>query len=262
MPVQATIFAQLMELLDHKELTRCIERYDGNEGAKTLSCLDQYLCMVFAQLGEKKSRRGTVFALNRMQHKHYHMGIRGSISLNTLSRANRNRDWHIWYDFAKTLIPQARKLYAQEKLSIDEEIENTVYAFDSSTVDLCLSLFRWARFRKTKAGIKLHTMIDLRGIIPVYIDITEAKVNDMNALDWLTPEPGSIYLFDRGYLDFSRLYKFTLMDAFFVTRAKDNTRFTRLYSNPVDRRSGLICDQIGVLTLKKAMTTIPKNCAA
>lgn len=259
MPVQEGIFAQLMQLVDHNELNRCIERYQGNKRIRTFSCLDQFLCMIFAQLAEKKSLRATVFSLRQMKHKLYHMGIKGNVSLNTLSHANARRDWRIWRDYAQCLIPQAKELYAGEKLSVDEEIQNTVYAFDSSTVDLCVSLFEWARFRKTKAGIKMHTMIDLRGIIPTYIDITEAKVNDVKALDWFEPEPGSIYLFDRGYLDFARLYKFTLIGAFFVTRAKRNTKFRRLYTNPVDRSTGLICDQIGVLTVKKI---IPKSCAA
>lgn len=262
MPVQKTIFAQLMQLVDHNELNRCIDRHEGNSRVRTFSCQDQFLCMIFAQLAEKKSLRATVFSLQRMESRLYHMGIRGRVSLSALSDANATRHWQIWQNYAQSLIPQARKLYAEEKLAVDEEIENTVYAFDSSTVDLCLSLFRWARFRRTKAGIKLHTMIDLRGIIPVYIDITEAKVNDVKALDWLTPEPESIYLFDRGYLDFSRLYKFTLVGAFFVTRAKDNTRFNRLYSRPVNKNTGLICDQVGVLVLKKAGRITRKTCAA
>lgn len=262
MPVQTTVFAQLMGLVDHKELSRCIERYQGNEMVRSFTCQDQFFCMVFAQLAEKKSLRATVFSLRHMKHKLYHMGIRGGISLNTLSRANATRDWQIWRDFAHSLIPKARALYADTSIAVDEDISNTVYAFDSSTVDLCLSLFSWARFRRTKAGIKLHTMIDLRGIIPVYIDITEAKVSDVRALDWFTPEPGSIYLFDRGYLDFGRLYKYTQIGAFFVTRAKDNTRFNRVYSRPVDKSTGLICDQIGVLALKKAVRITPKNCAA
>lgn len=262
MPVQETLFAQLMQLVDHHELDRCIERYNGNAYVKRFSCLDQFLCMVFAQLAQKKSLRTTVFSLRRMESKLYHMGIRSNVSLNTLSHANARRDWRIWNDYAQSLIPQARSLYKDTRIATDEEVKNTVYAFDSSTVGLCLSLFRWARFRKTKAGIKLHTMIDLRGIIPVYIDITEAKVNDVNALDCFTPEPGSIYLFDRGYLDFSRLYKFTQWSAFFVTRAKHNTRLKRLYSKPVDRHTGLVCDQIVVLALKKALKTTPKSCAA
>jgi len=262
MTFSLTVFAQLMQLVDHDELDRCIVRYNGNAYVKRFSCMDQFLCMIFGQLAQKKSLRATVFSLRQMKPKLYHMGIRGNVALNTLSNANTRRDWRIWKDYAQSLINQARELYAWEKLNVDEEISNTVYAFDSSTVALCLSLFSWAKFRKAKAGIKLHTMIDLRGIIPVYIDITEAKVNDIKALDWFIPEPESIYLFDRGYLDFSRLYKFTLIGAFFVTRAKDNTRFDRVYSRLVDRRTGLICDQIGNLALKKALKTTPKSCAA
>jgi len=261
MPVQATVFAQLMELVDHKELNRCIERYQGNAMMRSFNCLDQFLCMAFSQLAEKKSLRATVFSLRRMKHKLYHMGIRGSISLNTLSRANMRRDWRIWRDYAQSLIVRARTLYSEADIRVDEEIQAAVYAFDSSTVDLCLSLFPWADFRSAKAGIKLHTQLDLRGSIPVYIDITEALGNDVKALDKLTPEAGSIWLFDRGYLDFRRLYKFTLVNAFFVTRAKDNTRFKRVYSNPVDRSTGLICDQIGVLALKKALRITRQSCA-
>jgi hypothetical protein len=262
MPVQETIFAQLMQLVDHHELDRCIARYDGNSRIRTFSCQDQFLCMTFAQLAEKKSLRSTVFSLRRMKSKLYHMGIRGNVALNTLSNANAKRDWQIWRDYAQSVIPQARNLYRGTRIATDEEVKNTVYAFDSSTVDLCLSLFSWARFRKTKAGIKLHTMIDLRGIIPVYIDITEAKVNDVKALDWFNPEPESIYLFDRGYLDFSRLYKFTQVSAFFVTRAKHNTQLKRVYSRPVDKNTGLICYQTVVLALKKVVRTTPKSCAA
>jgi hypothetical protein len=262
MSFQETIFAQLMQLVDHDELNRCVERYGGNSRVRTFSCQDQFLCMVFAQLAEKKSLRGTMFSLNRMESKQYHMGILGRVSVSALSDANMTRDWRIWRDYAQSLMPQARDLYRDMRIATDEEVKNTVYAFDSSTVDLCLSLFRWARFRKTKAGIKLHTMIDLRGIIPVYIDITEAKVSDVRALDRFNPEPGSIYLFDRGYLDFSRLYKYTRIEAFFVTRAKHNTQLKRVYSRPVDKSTGLLCDQTVVLALKKVARTIPKSCAA
>lgn len=262
MPVQATIFAQLMALLDHKELNRCIERYRGDGLVKTFRCLDQFLCMVFGQLGEKQSLTATVFALNRMKHKHYHMGIRGKVAKSTLADANAKRDWRIWHDHAQSLIARARVLYQSHAIHVDEEITTAVYAFDSSTVDLCLSVFPWADFRSTKAGIKLHTQLDLRGSIPVYIDITEALGNDVKALDKLHPEAGSIWLFDRGYLDFARLYKFTLSEAFFVTRAKDNTRFRRVYSRPVSKSTGLLCDQIGILEVKKAGTNILKSCAA
>lgn len=262
MAFQETVFSQLMSLLDHDELRRCIVRYNGNRYVKAFSCPDQFLCMAFGQLAQKKSLRATVFSLRQMRHKLYHMGIHGKVSLNTLSHANAHRDWRIWQDYAQSLIVRARVLYREEEIHVDEEIQAAVYAFDSSTVDLCLSLFPWADFRSTKAGIKLHTQLDLRGKIPVYIDITEALGNDVKALDKLNPEMGSIWLFDRGYLDFGRLYKFTLIGAFFVTRAKDNTRFRRVYSNNVNRGTGLICDQIGVLALKKAVRTIRQSYAA
>lgn len=262
MTFQPTVFSQLMGLVDHNELNRCIERYGGNKRVRSFSCLDQFMCMAFAQFAEKKSLRSTVFSLQQMNRKLYHMGIKGYVSKSTLSDANNTRDWRIWRDYTQSLIARAQALYADEKIQVDEEITTAVYAFDSSTVDLCLSLFPWADFRKTKAGIKLHTQLDLRGKIPVYIDITEALSNDVKALDKLTPAPGSIWLFDRGYLDFSRLYKFTLIGAFFVTRAKDNTRFRRVYSKKVNRSTGLICDQIGTLVLKKAKKIIPKSYAA
>lgn len=262
MVFQETVFAQLMSLLEHNELDRCIERCAGNSRMRTFSCQDQFLCMAFGQLAQKKSLRATVFSLRQMKHKLYHMGISGKVSLNTLSQANARRDWRIWQDYAQSLITRARVLYRDEGIRVDEEIATAVYAFDSSTVDLCLSVFPWADFRSTKAGIKLHTQLDLRGFIPVYIDITEALGNDMKALDKLNPEPGSIWLFDRGCLDFGRLYKFTRVGAFFVTRAKDNTRFRRVYSRTVDRSTGLVCDQIGVLEVKKAGKTIPESCAA
>ncbi len=262
MSFQLTVFAQLIQLVDHHALKKCIERYKGDYRVRSFSCLDQFLCMIFAQLAEKRSLRATVFSLQQMEHKLYHMGIKGRVSTSALSDANNLRDWRIWRDYAHSLSERSRILYATETVAVDEEIKNTVYAFDSSTVDLCLSVFEWAAFRRTKAGIKLHTLLDLRGAIPVYIDITEAKRSDMTALDRLTPEPDSIYLFDRGYLDFARLYKFTLVHSFFVTRAKGNTRFNRVESNPVDRSTGLICDQIGYLSLKKAERPTLKSCAA
>lgn len=252
MTFQLTVFAQLMQLLDHDELKRCIGRYDGNARVKSFTCLDQFLCMAFGQMAQKKSMRSTIFSLCQMQHKLYHMGIRGRVTLSALSDANNRRDWRIWQDYAQSLIGQARKLYRDETIRVDEEIATAVYAFDSSTVDLCLSVFPWAAFRSTKAGIKLHTQLDLLGLIPVYIDITEALGSDVKALDKLNPESGSIWLFDRGYLDFVRLYKFTQVDAFFITRSKVNTRFKRLYSRPVNKSTGLICDQTGVLEVKKA----------
>ncbi len=220
MPVQATVFAQVMALVDKAELKRCIDRYDGNTLVRSFNCLDQFLCMVFAQLAEKRSLRATVFSLQCMQNKLYHMGIRGTVKNSTLLDANSKRDWRIWRDYAQSLIAKARELYQEEEIQVDQEITAAVYAFDSSTVSLCLSVFEWARFRKAKAGIKLHTQIDLRGIIPVYVDITEALGNDVKGMDGLQLEPGSFYLMDRGYLDFFRLYKFTLKGAFLCDTSK------------------------------------------
>ena len=262
MPIQTTIFAQLMTLIDHKQLNRCIEQYQGNTSLRTFLCLDQFLCMAFAQIGEKKSLSATVFALTRMKSKLYHMGIRGKVAKSTLADANNKRDWRIWRDYVNTLIPEARTLYKDQTIPVDEEINATVYAFDSSTITLCLSVFEWAHFRKTKSGIKLHTQVDLRGSIPVYIDITNALGADVKALDNLVLEAFCIYLLDRGYVDFARLYKFTQSKAFFVTRAKANTKFSRVYSKPVDKISGLICDQIGYLSSKKVGMFIPKSCVA
>jgi hypothetical protein len=262
MAFQETVFAQIMSWVDHDELDRCIFRYAGNRYVKRFSSLDQFLCLLFAQLGEKRSLRATVFCLCRMKSKLYHMGIRGNVALNTLSNANAKRDWRIWRDYANSLILRARALYTEEAIQVDEEIQAAVYAFDSSTVDLCLSVFEWAHFRRTKAGIKLHTQLDLRGNIPVYIDITEALGNDVKGLDNLPIEAGSFYLMDRGYLDFSRLYKFTRIEAYFVTRSKDNTRFRRVYSTPVDKSTGLICDQLGFLETKKVGRPILKSFAA
>jgi hypothetical protein len=262
MVFQETVFAQIMGLLDHDELNRCIARYEGQRYVKTFSCLDQFLCMIFGQLAQKKSLRATVFSLRSMKHKLYHMGIRGNVSLNTLANANAQRNWRIWQDYAQSLIERAKVLYEVEKVKVDEDIQAAVYAFDSSTVSLCLTVFPWAKFRSAKAGIKLHTQLNLRGAIPIYIDITEALGADVKALDKLNPEAGSIWLFDKGYLDFSRLYKFTLVGAFFVTRTKNNTRFKRVYSKPVDKSTGLICDQIGVLETKKVVRLTRNNSAA
>jgi hypothetical protein len=262
MSFQETIFAQLVQLVDHNEFRRCVGRYDGDYRSHSFRCWDQFLCLLFAQWGEKQSLRSTVFSLQKMNHKLYHMGIKGKVSLSALSDANQARDWRIYQDHAQSLIARARFLYQDERVQVDEEIEAAVYAFDSSTISLCLSIFPWAHFRKWKGGIKLHTQVDLRGFIPVYIDITEALGADVKALDKLNPEEGSIWLFDRGYLDFFRLYRFDLFKAFFVTRAKDNTCFKRVYSRPVDKSTGLLCDQIGYLGVKKVERLILESSAA
>jgi hypothetical protein len=203
--------------------------------------MDQYLCMAFAQLTFRESLRDIEVCLRAQNKKLYHMGIRGLVSRNTLANANKVRNWKIYADFAQRLISIARRLYLNDAFNL--ELENTAYALDASTIDLCLSVFPWAQFRKTKAAIKLHTLLDLRGNIPTFIHITDGKVHDVNILDILVTEPGSFYVMDRGYLDFSRLYTMHLNNAYFVIRAKSNTKIRRLYSHPVDKDSGLICDQ-------------------
>jgi hypothetical protein len=241
-----TIFSQLMDFLPYYEFKKCVERYAGNYKVKSFSCLDQFLCMAFAQLTFRESLRDIETCLRVAQPKLYHMGIRGIVSRNTLAHANQVRDWRIYADFAQVLIGIARPLYAKESLGI--ELARSVYALDSTTIDLCLSLFPWAQFRSRKAGVKLHTLLDLHGNIPTFAVITNAAVHDVNILDLLIVEPGAVYIMDRGYLDFSRLYTIHLASAFFVTRAKSNLCFKRLYSRPVDKTTGLRSDQIIVLT--------------
>jgi hypothetical protein len=240
-----TVFSQLMDFLPRHSFRQCVTRYQGNYRMRSFSCYDQFLCMAFAQLTFRESLRDIECCLGALEEKLYHAGFRGHVSRSTLADANENRDWRIYADFAQLLIHQARTLYLKEDFGV--QLNETVYALDSSTIDLCLSLFPWARFRKTKAGIKLHTLLDLRGSIPSFIAITEAKLHDVNILDALVPEPGSIYVMDRGYLDFERLYAFHQAPAFFVIRSKSNTDLRRLYSNPVDKESGVRCDQIVVL---------------
>jgi len=246
MAIKKTVFSQLMECFPSYDFHKCVQRYQGNHKVQKFSCMDQYLCMAFAQLTYRESLRDIEACLRSMQPKLYHMGIRGSVSRSTLADANERRDWRIYADFAQTLIARARRLYRYDSFAL--ELDQTVYALDSSTIDLCLSLFPWARFRKSKAAIKLHTLLDLRGNIPVFIQITEGKVHDVNVLDDLVPEAGSIYVMDRGYLDFARLYRLNQHHATFVIRAKRNFQFQRLYSHPIDKSSGLRCDQTIKLT--------------
>ena len=241
-----TVFSQIMDFLPLRDLRKCVKRYHGNYKVQKFSCIDQFLCMAFAQLTYRESLRDIEACLRAMQSKLYHMGIRGRVSKSTLADANENRDWRIYADFAQVLIHIARSLYAKEEFGI--ELDQTVYALDSTTIDLCLSLFPWAKFRKHKAGVKLHTLLDLRGNIPTFIRITEALIHDVNILDDITPEAGAFYIMDRGYLDFARLYIFHQCLAFFVTRAKGNFQFRRLYSHPIDKSTGLRCDQTIVLT--------------
>jgi hypothetical protein len=241
-----TIFAQIMDFLPKHKFRKCVDRYGGNYRTRSFSCFDQFMCMAFAQLTYRESLRDIECCLRAMHEKLYHMGIRGKVSRSTLAYANENRDWRIYCDFAQILIHEARQLYVNEDFGL--ELEQTVYALDSSTIDLCLSVFPWARFRRTKGAIKLHTLLDLRGNIPSFIAITDGKVHDVNILDLLIPEPGSIYVMDKAYLDFARLYELNQCAAFFVVRAKSNTRLKRLYSHPVDKSTGVQCDQIVVLT--------------
>ena len=241
-----TVFSQVMEFLPMYEFRKCVERYRGDYKVLSFTCLDQFLCMAFAQMTFRESLRDIQACLRSKQNKLYHMGIRGQVSRNTLSNANNQRDWRIYADFAMILIHRARELYINDSFGLD--LDNTVYALDSTTIDLCLALFPWARFRKNKGAVKLHTLLDLRGNIPSFIDITDGKVHDVNVLDILIFEAGSFYIMDRGYIDFKRLYKMHQALAFFVTRAKSNIKCRRLYSRPVDKTTGLRCDQTIVLT--------------
>jgi hypothetical protein len=235
-----------MDFVPMHEFRKCVTRYHGNYNVKSFSCLDQFLCMAFAQLTYRESLRDIEACLRSMQSKLYHMGIRSKVSRNTLAYANENRDWRIYADFAQILIHIARDLYFDEDFGI--ELDNTVYALDSTTVDLCLSLFPWARFRKTKGAIKLHALLDLKSNIPTFIEITHGKVHDVTILDELIPEPGSFYIMDRAYVDFLRLHILTQCLAFFVIRAKTNLQFRRVYSHPIDKSTGLKCDQTIALT--------------
>jgi transposase len=246
MNIGTTIFTQVMEHLSLTDFRKCVQRYRGNYKIKTFSCLDQFLVMAFAQLSYRESLRDIEACLRAMRGKLYHMGIRGGISRNNLAHANETRDWRIWADFAHVLIHTARHLYADDPFGV--ELDQTVYALDSTTIDLCLSLFPWARFKKHKAAIKLHTLLDLRGSIPSFIQITDGKVSDVNVLDDLIPEPGSFYILDRGYLDFHRLYTLHQALAFFVIRAKTNLQFRRIYSHSVDKSTGLVSDQTIMLS--------------
>jgi len=241
-----TVFSQIMDFLPMYEFHKCVNRYQGNYKMRTFSCTDQFLCMAFAQLTYRESLRDIESCLRSMNNRLYHMGIRGKIARNTLAKANENRDWRIYADFAQVLIHMARDLYINEDFGL--ELKDTVYALDATTIDLCLALFPWANFRKNKGAIKLHTLLDLRGPIPSFIEITDGKVHEVNILDILVTEPGSFYIMDRGYLDFERLYAITQSLAYFVIRAKKRLQAQRLYSRPVDKAKGLRCDQTIVLT--------------
>ena len=240
------VFSQVMDHAPQHLFRKCVRRYGGNRYVKSFPCWSQFLCMAFAQLSYRASLRDIEISLRAHRRKLYHMGIHGNISRNTLANANRRRDWRMYAAFAQELIAIARPLYAGDSIGL--ELDNTVYALDASTIDLCLSVFPWALFRSTKSAVKLHTLLDLHGNIPAFIHITHAKVGDVNALDLLMPEPGAFYIMDRAYLDFERLNVIHSMGAFFVIRAKSNTRYRRRYSHPVDKATGVKCDQTIVLT--------------
>ena len=250
-----TVFSQLMEHLPHKEFQKCAARYSGDYNLKSFSCWNQFLAMAFAQLTYRESLRDIEACLRSLQSKLYHMGFRSKVSRSTLADANELRDWRIYADFAQVLIRIARPLYADDPLGV--ELDQNLYALDSTTIDLCLSLFPWARFRQHKAAVKMHTLLDLHGSIPTFIRITEGKTHDVNVLDEFIPEAGSFYVVDRGYIDFERLFRFTLCSAFFVVRSKENILLQRRYSHPVDRSSGVRSDQTVILTAIESAKVYP-----
>jgi hypothetical protein len=249
------VFAQAMNHLPLHTLCRCVQRYGGNRYIKSFSCQEQFRCMAFAQFTYRESLRDIEACLNAQGSKLYHMGIRSSVARSTLADANEKRDWRIYADFAQSLIQIARRLYVGEDLGL--ELDNTVYALDATTIDLCLSVFPWAHFQQTKAAVKLHTLLDLRGNIPSFIHISNGKLHDVNVLELLLPEPGAFYVMDRGYLDYERLYQLEHTKAFFIIRAKSNLQFRRVSSRPVDKEAGLRCDQTIVLTGHKTRQRYP-----
>lgn len=252
-----TIFSQLMDFISAHEFQKCVDRYKGNYKVQTFSCWDQFLCMAFAQLTYRESLRDIQVCLRAAQTKLYHMGIRGKVSRNTLANANQVRDWRIYADFAQGLIATARSLYSKDDFGL--HLAQTVYALDATVIDLCLSLFPWAKFRKKKGAVKMHTLLDLRGNIPTTIIITHGKVHEVHSLDHIAIEAGAIYIMDRGYLDFKRLYTLHPSSAFFVIRAKRNFDFKRLYSQSVDKSTGIQCDQIIMLNGFYAQKDYPEK---
>ena len=249
------VFAQTLEHLPHHTLRRCIQRYHGHRHVKRFSCQDQYRCMAFAQLTHRESLRDIEACLRAQRNKLYHMGLRSTVSRSTLADANETRDWRIYTEFAHALIHTARHLYLNDQFGV--ELDNTVYALDSTPIDLCLSVFPWAHFRRTKAAVKVHTLLDLRGNIPTFIHVSPGKLHDVKVLDTLLPAPGAFYIMDRAYLDFERLHGLTMASAFFVIRAKSNLKFRRRYSHQVDKTTGLRYDQTGVLTGRHSAQRYP-----
>ena len=255
MHVGRTVFAQVMEHFPAYEFQKCVARYDGDFGKRSFSCLDQFLCLGFAQLTYRESLRDIEACLRSVQGKLYHMGFRGRISRSTLADANESIDWRIYTDFAQVLIATARPMYAEESLGFD--LDGTVYALDSTTIDLCLSVFPWARFQSTKGAVKMHTLLDLRGSIPTFIEVSDGKLHDVNILDEILPEAGSFYVMDRGYLDFERLYGLHRCGAFFVTRTKAGVLLRRRYSRDVDKTTGLRSDHTVMLASAASMKNYP-----
>ena len=255
MNVGRTVFAQLMDHLPSYEFQKCVARYRGDAHFRGFSCWDQYLAMTFAQLTYRESLRDIEACLRSVSGKLYHMGFRGRVARSNLADANETHDWRIFADFAQVLIGIARPMYAHDPIGVD--LDHSLYALDSTTIDLCLSLFPWARFRKHKAAVKMHTLLDLHGNIPTFIEITEGRVHDVNILDEIFPEAGAFYVMDRGYIDFERLYVFTLSAAFFVVRTKENVLLQRRYSNAVDKTIGVRSDQTVILTAIESVKAYP-----
>ena len=250
-----TVFAQLLDHLPSYEFQKCVDRYRGDAHFRGFSCLDQLLAMAFAQLTYRESLRDVEACLRSISGKLYHIGFRGKVARTNLAAANEAHDWRIFADFARVLIGIARPLYASDPIGV--ELDQSLYALDSTTIDLCLSLFPWARFRKGKAAVKMHTLLDLHGNIPTFISITNGKVHDVNILDEILPEAGAFYVMDRGYVDFERLYIFTLSLAFFVVRSKSNVKLQRHYSHPVDKTTGVRSDHTVILTTVDSATVYP-----
>jgi hypothetical protein len=250
-----TVFSQLIGFLPDREFRRCVGRYDGDSRLRGFSCWEQYLTMAFAQLTYRESLRDIEACLRAISGKLYHMGFRGKVARSTLADANESHNWRIYADFAQVLIRIARPLYAHDPIGVD--IDESLYAFDSTTIDLCLSLFPWAKFRRHKAAVKMHTLLDLRGNIPTFVRITHGKVHDVNILDEILPEAGAFYVLDRGYIDFERLYVFTLCSAFFVVRTKHNVVLQRRYSHPVDQSTGVRSDHTVILTAIQSAKAYP-----
>src|SRR5437016_5482753 len=255
MNIGRTVFSQLIDHVPNKEFHKCVARYHGDKYLRTFSCWDQFLSMVFAQLTYRESLRDIEACLRSIGGKLYHMGFRSMIARSTLADANELRDWRIYADFAQVLIGIARPLYAQDPIGV--ELNESLYALDSTTIDLCLSLFSWAKFRQHKAAVKMHTLLDLHGNIPTFIGITDGKVHDVNILDEILPEAGAFYVMDRGYVDFERLFVFTLCSAFFVVRSKENVLLQRRYSHPVDKTTGVRSDHTVILTTLESAKVYP-----